>query len=96
MFLNFTGGQPADTGIITKGDAIFRVKDAKLQDRTTVLHSGNFEGEGKFNAGDQVHLKVDSDKRTLNAKLHSAGIFSPLSSLPPPFFFFSFSFFFGT
>lgn len=69
------GGQPSDTGSISTGEAVFKVTDVKLVDRKTVHHIGHFEGDVKFNVGNTVDLKLDSDKRLLHARLHSAGIY---------------------
>lgn len=66
------GGQPADKGEIISGDNIFAVSDVRLDETGTVWHFGEFKN-GEFKKGDKVILKIDKDRRTLNAKLHSAG-----------------------
>lgn len=66
------GGQPADTGEIISGDNIFTVSDVRLDEMGTVWHFGEFTN-GEFNQGDTVILKIDKDRRILNARLHSAG-----------------------
>ena len=66
------GGQPADKGEITSGDIVFSVSDVRLDEDGTVWHFGEFKN-GEFKKGDKVVLKIDKDRRVLNAKLHSAG-----------------------
>ena len=66
------GGQPADKGEIVSGDNIFVVSDVRLDETGTVWHFGEFKN-GEFKQGDKVILKIDKDRRILNAKLHSAG-----------------------
>jgi len=66
------GGQPADRGEIISGDNIFVVNDVRLDETGTVWHFGDFKN-GEFKQGDKVVLKIDKDRRILNAKLHSAG-----------------------
>ncbi|PIS39583.1 MAG: alanyl-tRNA editing protein AlaX, partial [Candidatus Nealsonbacteria bacterium CG08_land_8_20_14_0_20_38_20] len=66
------GGQPADKGEIVSGDNIFVVSDVRLDESGTVWHFGEFK-TGEFKQGDKVDLKIDKDRRILNAKLHSAG-----------------------
>lgn len=66
------GGQPADKGEIISGDNIFVVNDVRLDETGTVWHFGEFKN-GNFKQGDKVILKIDKDRRILNAKLHSAG-----------------------
>ena len=66
------GGQPADRGEIVSGDNIFAVSDVRLDETGTVGHFGEFK-QGEFKQDDKVDLKIDKDRRILNAKLHSAG-----------------------
>lgn len=66
------GGQPADKGEIISGDNIFVVNDVRLDETGTVWHFGEFKN-GEFKQSDKVILKIDKDRRVLNAKLHSAG-----------------------
>lgn len=66
------GGQPADKGEIISGDNIFVVSDVRLDETGTVWHFGEFKN-GEFKQGDKVILKIDKERRMLNAKLHSAG-----------------------
>lgn len=66
------GGQPADRGEIVSGSNVFIVNDVRLNENGTVLHFGEFKNR-EFKNGDKVFLKIDKDRRTLNAKIHSAG-----------------------
>jgi len=66
------GGQPADKGEIISGDNIFVVNDVRIDETGTVWHFGEFKN-GEFKQGDKMILKIDKDRRVLNAKLHSAG-----------------------
>ncbi|MBU0722406.1 hypothetical protein KKA93_03060 [Patescibacteria group bacterium] len=66
------GGQPADRGEIMSGDNIFAVNDVRLDETGTIWHFGEFKN-GEFKQGNKVILKIDKDRRILNAKLHSAG-----------------------
>lgn len=66
------GGQPADKGEIIFGDNIFVVNDVRLDETGTVWHFGEFKNS-EFKQGDKVILKIDKERRILNAKLHSAG-----------------------
>ena len=66
------GGQPADTGKIILDNIIFSVTDVRLDENGIVWHFGEFQNEG-FNKNDKVILKIDSDRRLINTKLHSAG-----------------------
>lgn len=65
------GGQPYDTGTITAGDIIFTVEEVLYADGT-VQHIGHFIG-GRFMTDETVQLKVDTDRRGLNTRLHSGG-----------------------
>jgi Ser-tRNA(Ala) deacylase AlaX len=66
------GGQSADKGEIVLANNIFVISDVRLDETGTVWHFGEFKN-GSFKQGDKVRLKIDKDKRILNAKLHSAG-----------------------
>lgn len=65
------GGQPYDTGVIQNDDTRFIVEEVRFMDGE-VLHIGHFEGQ-PFMQGEDVRIVVDADRRTLNARLHSAG-----------------------
>lgn len=66
------GGQPADQGEIISPNAQFIVRDVRLDETGTVLHFGEFL-HGEFQKGEKVHLKLNSERRILHAKLHSGG-----------------------
>ena len=66
------GGQPADYGEIISTNAVFIVTDVRLDEDGTVWHFGEFKN-GKFEKGEKITLKIDKNRRILNAKLHSAG-----------------------
>lgn len=66
------GGQPADNGFIENAEGRFVVKDVRLDQTGLVHHYGLFE-RGSFTAGQEVELRVDSERRLQNSKLHSAG-----------------------
>ena len=65
------GGQPADRGRISAGDATFVVDDVRFADGT-VHHFGRFEN-GHFDAAATVMLDVDSERRAVMSRNHSAG-----------------------
>ncbi len=66
------GGQPADTGEITSENSTFKVTDTRLDENGTVWHFGEFQNQ-EFKPNEKVKLKIDKEKRILNARLHSAG-----------------------
>jgi len=70
------GGQPTDTGSLELYDsgekATFAVSSVARTPNGELLHKGSFK-EGKLKVGDKVAMKVDSDKRMLHTKFHSAG-----------------------
>lgn len=65
------GGQPADIGKISSSSGILIVSDVRLDENGDVLHYGQFE-TGNLEKGQTVKLEINADRRTLNAKLHSA------------------------
>jgi Ser-tRNA(Ala) deacylase AlaX len=65
------GGQPYDQGIIESSSGKFLVEEVRFADGV-VQHIGKFE-HGSFSAGDTVTCKVDSGRRKLHARIHSAG-----------------------
>jgi len=71
------GGQPADTGLISSLDnkVVFIVKDVRALQPDVIFHLGEFEkgAELSFKDGQDVNLCIDSNKRLLHARLHSAG-----------------------
>jgi Ser-tRNA(Ala) deacylase AlaX len=71
------GGQPSDEGVMT-GDAgaTFHVQMARTSAVTQgeVLHFGRFAaGSPHFEPGQQVTQAIDTDKRLLYSRLHTAG-----------------------
>lgn len=65
------GGQPYDTGHISSEAVQFIVEEVRFIDGI-VKHIGHFES-GMLQQGDSVTLSVNEDRRTLHARLHSAG-----------------------
>jgi len=65
------GGQTADTGVITKGDSVFVVKDTIKLKGGRIGHVGYVES-GMFSITDKVTLKIDTDRRAAIGKNHSA------------------------
>ncbi len=77
IFVNVTpfyatsGGQEADTGVICTDDFEFQVEDVKKLLGGKYAHIGHVT-KGMVKTGDLVILKVDSRKRALSARNHSA------------------------
>ena len=65
------GGQDWDTGTIKQADSTFNVHEVRLDETGTVHHIGTFSGQ-PFDAGASVDCAVDTDRRLLNTRLHSA------------------------
>ncbi len=65
------GGQVADTGIISKGEAEFLVLDTIKLQGGKIGHVGRVTS-GMFQTGDTVELKVDEARRADTGKNHSA------------------------
>ena len=66
-----SGGQAGDTGVITAGDALFRVKDTQKSAGGVILHIGVME-KGSLNAGNTVTVQVDEAARLSTMRNHSA------------------------
>ena len=67
------GGQPYDQGIIESSDEKkLHVEEVRFIDGQ-VKHIGTFTGDGAFNVNDQITCYVESARRALHARLHSAG-----------------------
>ena len=68
------GGQPSDLGLITSedGKTVFKVESVR-NNEDEVIHFGTYEQGGPFSTDDKVKLQVDSEKRKLHSRLHSAG-----------------------
>ncbi|KAH8594727.1 Threonyl/alanyl tRNA synthetase [Bisporella sp. PMI_857] len=72
------GGQPSDVGTFksASGDTTFNVLIARnAPDRKRILHFGHYasEEERKFEAGNTAHQEIDSKKRLLYSRIHTAG-----------------------
>jgi Ser-tRNA(Ala) deacylase AlaX len=63
------GGQPYDKGIIKAKNGTFRVDEVRNIDGV-VSHIGVLEGE--IRVGDEVLCQVDTERRLLNTRVHSA------------------------
>lgn len=70
-FYATSGGQEADTGVITFGDSKFTVKDTVKLNGGKIGHVGVVT-KGMFKVGDTVDLKIDTKKRQDTAENHSA------------------------
>lgn len=66
------GGQDWDTGTISVGDAVFLVESVRLDEKGNVHHIGTYQN-GILSAGDTIDGIVDSKRREINTRLHSAG-----------------------
>ncbi|KAK3362582.1 Threonyl/alanyl tRNA synthetase [Lasiosphaeria hispida] len=72
------GGQPSDEGTISHGQTVFRVIAARIDavHDGQVLHFGHFEAGAdppSFAVGGVVEQAIDTDKRLLYSRLHTAG-----------------------
>ena len=65
-----SGGQCADTGVILKGEAKFKVQDVQKTKNGVFYHFVTREC-GDFGEGDTVTLNIDSKKRLQTANNHS-------------------------
>lgn len=65
------GGQQADTGVITKGEAVFTVNDTIKLKGGRIGHVGVVTS-GLFSVGDKVTLSIDTKNRFATGKNHSA------------------------
>ncbi|MDO4554762.1 MAG: alanine--tRNA ligase [Lachnospiraceae bacterium] len=70
-FYATSGGQTADTGIITIGDSEFEVEDTVKLLGGKIGHVGHVT-KGMFKTGDKVHLAIDVRRRLSSGKNHSA------------------------
>lgn len=70
-FYATSGGQEADTGVITCADGEFVVEDTKKLLGGKIGHIGYMKN-GMMKTGDQVTLTIDTEKRGLSARNHSA------------------------
>ena len=65
------GGQKADTGIISCGDAVFTVIDVQKNKGGKYMHYGRLDG-GIIHVGDEVTCSYDSERRQAIRRAHSA------------------------
>jgi Ser-tRNA(Ala) deacylase AlaX len=70
------GGQPSDTGTITSPSGttfnVFQVR--KPADSPAILHLGSFDPPGSsFAANEDCAQKIDTAKRLLHSRIHTAG-----------------------
>lgn len=66
-----SGGQCADTGCITAGDAVFAVSDVQKTKDGKFLHTGVMK-QGSVSVSDMVVTKIDADRRRAIMRAHSA------------------------
>src|SRR3989339_1138479 len=71
LFYPQGGGQPCDQRTIQNDQTIFNVQDVRLIDGI-VKHFGVFTST-PFEIGQEVYCKLDSERRMLHSRLHSAG-----------------------
>ncbi|KAG9815013.1 ThrRS/AlaRS common domain-containing protein, partial [Aureobasidium melanogenum] len=70
------GGQPSDVGIMKTSNSIFNVSAVRMDavSNGQVLHFGRFEpGNSAFAEGETVTQEIDTEKRLLYSRLHTAG-----------------------
>jgi Ser-tRNA(Ala) deacylase AlaX len=70
------GGQPSDEGVMQNSTSKFQVASVRMDVVTDgqVLHFGRFTSDSKpFQAGEIVEQVIDSEKRLLYSRLHTAG-----------------------
>lgn len=65
------GGQPYDTGVIQSSAGKFIVRETRFSEGI-VFHIGEFEN-GSFTENEKVELFVNSERRLLHCRLHTAG-----------------------
>lgn len=74
LFYPQGGGQPADHGTMTCGSTTFNVRHvSKNRETLLISHIGAFQGHARFAPGDQVHMKIDGERRLLHARYHLGG-----------------------
>jgi misacylated tRNA(Ala) deacylase len=69
VFYPTGGGQPCDTGIISIGDKVYKVIEVKKSGES-VFHT--LDSEPDVKVGDEVHCKIDWDKRYAYMRNHTA------------------------
>lgn len=66
-----SGGQAADSGVITCGESIFRVDSVSKTSAGTFLHHGTVE-QGSFKVGDGVHAEINREQRLATRRNHTS------------------------
>lgn len=72
IFYQQGGGQPADQGKIYSDNGEFVVSDVRMNEIGTVYHYSEIN-TGSLNKDEPVKLEINTDRRELNSRLHSAG-----------------------
>jgi len=70
-FYGESGGQVGDTGVISTSSGKMIVEDTLRKRGDLIVHLGQVL-EGSFKVGEEVHLSVDGERRTLLRANHSA------------------------
>lgn len=66
-----SGGQAADSGLISCGESIFRVDSVSKTSAGTFLHHGTVE-QGSFKVGDGVHAEINREQRLATRRNHTS------------------------
>lgn len=66
------GGQPSDTGTITAGACTFTVHQVRRA-APSILHMGTFSDDARFTPEEPAHQHIDTAKRMLHSRIHTAG-----------------------
>lgn len=66
------GGQPSDTGTITAGACTFTVHQVRRA-APSILHMGTFSDDARFTPEEPAHQHIDTAKRILHSRIHTAG-----------------------
>lgn len=65
-----SGGQVADTGVITSAGGVFTATDVKKNSSGIFMHSGSIKG--KISVGDSVEVRIDEKRRSKIRANHTA------------------------
>jgi len=66
-----SGGQAGDQGLLCCGESQFVVTDTRKQGDGVIIHLGKVRS-GRFQPGDEVDARVDTERRQATARNHSA------------------------
>lgn len=66
-----SGGQAADSGVISCGENVFRVNSVSKTSAGTFLHHGTVE-QGSFKVGDGVHAEINREQRFATRRNHTS------------------------